>query len=750
MHPKDHTEELDLQKYWSVIKRRWFPAVSVFGAVMALSVLAAALQKPTYRATASLLVKTDRSSSLVGLPEMETGNLQALAMNNSPAETQAEILRSDAVAKAVITALKLTDETGKLLSPNSISGELKVKNVASTDVLQISFEDSDPEKAAKIVNEVINIYIQKNVAANRAETASAREFISRQLPRVELAVRGAEHNLRAFKEENQIVVLESEANAAVNIISSLDQKISDTQADLAKVAARSHALQNQLGMDVQQAAAMTTLSQASGIQEVLTQYQEAQSKLAVEQARYRSGHPTVTNLQRQVDSLKTLLQSRVGQVVGATGAVAEGSLQMGDLRSNLTANLIDTEIERSSLISQAEALRYTLSAYRDRASVLPRLAQTQGELDRKLKVAQSTYETLLTRLQEVQVAENQNVGNIRVISGAEVPDQPAGISKNLVFIAGGLAGLLLGLATAFLLDLFDRSIKTVQEAKSLFGYTLLGLIPTYGKLAPTRGRVAEPMPKVFPRDLPRSPLSEAYHMLQANLKFLNSDKEIRVVVVTSSVAEEGKSTVAANLAAAAVQVGRRVLLVDADMRYPQQHHIWDLVNVSGLSNVIVGQQDLSTVIQSAMPGLDLLTAGVIPPNPVALLDSKRMASLIETFSENYDLVILDTPALMGMADAAILGKMLDGLLLVVRPGVVDSIGAAAAKEFLVQTNQPVLGLVANGAPTDNEREGYFYHRREQYREQSREQNREDIESEPVRTQLAQLSAIRRDSDHLQR
>ena len=503
-------------------------------------------------------------------------------------------------------------------------------------------------------------------------------------------------------------------------------------------------------MDVQQAAAMTTLSQASGIQEVLTQYQEAQSKLAVEQARYRSGHPTVTNLQRQVDSLKTLLQSRVGQVVGATGAVAEGSLQMGDLRSNLTANLIDTEIERSSLISQAEALRYTLSAYRDRASVLPRLAQTQGELDRKLKVAQSTYETLLTRLQEVQVAENQNVGNIRVISGAEVPDQPAGISKNLVFIAGGLAGLLLGLATAFLLDLFDRSIKTVQEAKSLFGYTLLGLIPTYGKLAPTRGRVAEPMPKVFPRDLPRSPLSEAYHMLQANLKFLNSDKEIRVVVVTSSVAEEGKSTVAANLAAAAVQVGRRVLLVDADMRYPQQHHIWDLVNVSGLSNVIVGQQDLSTVIQSAMPGLDLLTAGVIPPNPVALLDSKRMASLIETFSENYDLVILDTPALMGMADAAILGKMLDGLLLVVRPGVVDSIGAAAAKEFLVQTNQPVLGLVANGAPTDNEREGYFYHRREQYREQSREQNREDIESEPVRTQLAQLSAIRRDSDHLQR
>lgn len=735
MHPKDYTEELDFQKYWSVIKRRWFPALSVFSTVMALSVLAAILQKPTYRATASLLVKADRSPSLVGLTGVETGDLQSLTTNNSPAETQAEILRSETVVKAAIAALKLTDaETGKPLSTKAILEGLKVKNVASTDVLQISFEDNDPERAAKVVNEVMNIYIRKNVEANRAETAAASDFISRQLPRVESAVRDAEINLRAFKEANQIVVLESEASAAVNIISSLDQKISDSQAELASATARSQALQSQLGMSPQLAATMTSLSQASGVQEVLAQYQEAQSQLAIEQARYRSGHPTVANLQRQVDSLRELLQARVGQVLGSANAVSEGSLQMGDLRSSLTANLIDAEVDRVSLATQTETLRRTLESYRSRASVLPRLAQMQGELDRKLKVAQSTYETLLTRLQEVQVAENQNVGNARVISAAELPEDPAGPGKKLFLVAGGAAGLLLGLSVAFLIDLCDRSLKTVQEAKSLFGYTLLGLIPTYGKLAP-RGRTE--IPKIFPRDLPRSSLSEAYHMLQANLKFLNTDKEIRVVVVTSSVAQEGKSTVAANLAAAAAQVGRRVLLVDADMRHPQQHHIWDLINVSGLSNVIVSQQELSSVIQPAMPGLDLLTAGVIPPNPVALLDSKRMASLVETFAQDYDLVILDTPPLVGMADAAILGKMSDGLLLVVRPGVVDSVGAAAAKEFLEQSHQPILGLVANGAPTDKDRDGYFYHRREQ------------LDSEPM-LQMTSLAARLRETDRSRR
>jgi capsular exopolysaccharide synthesis family protein len=157
--------------------------------------------------------------------------------------------------------------------------------------------------------------------------------------------------------------------------------------------------------------------------------------------------------------------------------------------------------------------------------------------------------------------------------------------------------------------------------------------------------------------------------------------------------------------------------VDADMRHPSQHHLWELTNSVGLSNVIVGEADFNTTVQEVMPRLDVLTAGVIPPNPVALLDSKRMASLMETFLKNYDFVIVDTPPLAGIADAPILGKMADGILLVVRPGVVDATSAKAAKEFLARSGQNVLGLVANGVIIKNEPDSYFYYTKENYTQQ---------------------------------
>jgi capsular exopolysaccharide synthesis family protein len=201
-------------------------------------------------------------------------------------------------------------------------------------------------------------------------------------------------------------------------------------------------------------------------------------------------------------------------------------------------------------------------------------------------------------------------------------------------------------------------------------------------------------------------------MLQANLKFVNSDKELKVIVVTSSVPQEGKSTVSANLAVVMAHSGRRVLLVDADMRRPVQHKILDLLNEAGLSNVLVGQAELRTVIKEVRDNLYVLSAGVIPPNPMALLDSQRMASLINYFSNSYDFVIIDTPSLNVAADALILGQMADGVLLVVRPGVVDSASAASAKEFLEQSGQNVLGQVINGVVPENKL--YNYYAKENY------------------------------------
>jgi len=714
MEPKDVSQEVDIQKYWLVLKRRWLPATGVFAAVVAVAFLLALQQKPSYQAQGKLLIKNSRASSLTGLGE-GIGELEGLkGQTTSPLDTQAEIVRSVPIMQGTIKALHLADDQNKLLEPEDLAKELTIKGVASTDVLNISYQGKDPKLTAGVVNKVIEVYIASNVQANRAEAASARKFIAEQLPATEAAVRKADLALRQFKEENRVIVLQEEASAAVKIISDLDAQVTQAQAQLGDVTAQSKELQSRIGLDAQVAVPLSTLSQAPGVQTVLKQLQEVQAQLAVERTRYQAGYPTIANLERKVSALDILLKERVQQIVGGGQQVSPGSLQVGGVQQSLIQEAIKVEAAKLGLISRIATLSNARSAYKNRANVLPGLEQNRQELERRLQAAQSTYEALLKKLQEVQIAENQNIGNARIISPALVPTRPTGSKKSLILGGSVFAGILLAIATAFTLDLGDRSIKTVKEAKELFRYTLLGVIPVLIKGGRSRSyseNFEQTPPNIITRDEPPSPISESYQMLQANLKFLSSDKNLKTIVVTSSVAQEGKSKVSANLAVTMAQVGYRVLLVDADMRHPNQHHIWGLTNSVGLSNVMVDQIALDVAVREVADNLHVLPSGVIPPNPIALLDSKRMASLITGFSQDYDYVVFDTPPLAGTADAAVLGKMVDGILLVVRPGVVDSTSANSAKEFLAQSGQTVLGMVINGVNVKNEPDSYFYYTR---------------------------------------
>ncbi|MFQ3635133.1 MAG: polysaccharide biosynthesis tyrosine autokinase, partial [Cyanobacteriota bacterium] len=534
--------------------------------------------------------------------------------------------------------------------------------------------------------------------------------------KTEAAVRAADSDLRRFKEENGVVLLESEAQEAVNIISKLEDQVTQARAELSDTSARLAQLQGRIGADPRRATVIAALSQSPGVQEALTQLQAAQQELAVERTRYTEDHPAIANLQRRVQSLEDLLRSRAVSVARSDWNNIRNDLQAGALQQDLIGELVRLEVQRQGIVLRLETLAQASNAYRQRAGSLPRLEQQQRELERRLNAAQTTYEALLVRLQETQVAENQNVGNVRVVSSATVPDEPLPSKKKLFLAAGALSGILLGTATAFGIDLFDRSIKTVKEAREALGYTLLGVIPVFtkGKSGSALGALDHPAPRVVVQDMPQSPIAASYQMLQANLKFLSSDKAVRSFVITSSVAQEGKSEVAANLAATLAQLGRKVLLVDADLRRPAQHHTWNLVNAPGLSNLLIDQVSSESVIQEVMPNLYVLPSGVVPPNPVALLDSKRMAALVDDFLKEYDFVLFDTPPLAGIADAAVLGKMTDGMVLVVRPGVVDSSRALAAREFLKQSGQQVLGMVLNCVDVRNEPDSYFYYAGSQY------------------------------------
>ncbi|MEH1968352.1 GumC family protein [Nostoc sp.] len=698
-------------KQLQVIKRRWIPALGVFVCVFIILQVATFFKKPYFLAEGKLkFQRINTTSSLTGLGT-EMGKLEPLVDDKSnPLNTEAEVIRSVPVVKNTINRLNLKDNKKVHLTTKEFLQMLTVKEVKGADVLSISYKDKNPQIAAQVVNTLIDVYLEYNISAHRNQAATARKFIEKQLPNAELVVRQAEAELAGFKEKHKIVSLQEEATKALEVITVLQQQISEAQSRFADAEAQTQGIRKQLGMNSQQAVVMTSLSQTSGVQDILKEIQQLESQLAARRTVLQDNHPQIIDLVYKLQSLNGLLQQRIQNVVGTNSSQLNSNFQLGELQQQLSARLVELESNRLGLASQITTLSGLQAAYKQRLNNLPRLEQQQRQFERKVQAAQSTYSLLLQKLQESRIAENQNLGNASMISEAEIPEESIS-SPMFLYLSTGLLASFAALATVYLLEKVDKSIKNVEQAKELLNFTLLGIIPDLNNSKKyIRGNEELELysKRLVVRDMPRSPINEAYRMLRANLKFMSADKELKVIVVTSSVPREGKSTVAANLALIMAQMERKVLLIDADMRRPVQHKIWELINNQGLSNLIVGQGEVRTAIKQVMDNLYVLTSGVTPPNPGSLLDSKKMAALIQTLSVYYDCVIIDSPSLNVAADAATLGQMADGVLFVVRPGVVDSVSASIAKELLEKSGQNVLGQVVNGVISQPERYSYYY------------------------------------------
>jgi polysaccharide biosynthesis transport protein len=691
----------DLQRYWQVLGRRWKPAAAIVLATTAASAGLASLQKPSFNAAGKLLIRSNRLSVLTGLggdvaaSANNLGALSQLSPQTTPVRTEAENVLSRPVLEKTIEVLRLKDKKGKPVRPEDLMQKVKVKEVSGADVLKVVYDDPDPRKAAAVVNQVMQQYMKLNVSSNQSEAVAARQFIAQELPKTAGVVEQADAALRLFKERNQITDLAGEEKLLAQGLGNLEGEMTRVQTELTDVSSRYGSLNGKLGMNTQEAIAAGTLSQSTSVQQSLQQLQQIQAQLALERVKYQDNHPLVAGLVEKETALRQILQTRIGQTVGSQ-TVPDQSLNMGEIKQSLIKEYVGAEVVQLGLTQKYKTLANARAAYRSRLQRLPQLEQEQRTLQRRLDVAQNTYATLLKRLQEVQLAERQAIGTARLIESAAPPIKPSGSTKVLTVALGGILGLLLASATASFLEMRDRSIKTVKEARDLFGYTWLGTIPYFGK-PPKRRQTNWTVPALPVRDMPRSLVSAAYRMIQANLRFLSLDRTLKTLVITSSVPKEGKSTVAANLAATMAQLGRRTLLIDADLHNPSQHHIWGISNVEGLSDVVVGQITAAQAAQPVLDNLSVLCAGSMPPNPLALLDSKRMLALIESLEDQYDCILLDAPPLVVEAEALTLGRITQGILLVTRPGVVDLESARTAKELLDQSNQPVLGMVINSA-----------------------------------------------------
>jgi polysaccharide biosynthesis transport protein len=706
----------EIAQYGSILKRRWLPATFVFLLIAGLATIYTVKQTPIYQSKGQLLFKKNNKTSSL-LDGLGVGALADVGGTNSPVNNQLEIIRSLPIIEGAISNLSLQDKKGERLKAEQFLNQMKVTNIKSTDVLDFSYQDTDATRAARVLQMVFDLYQQKDLENQRKDSQAARIFVEKQLPDLETKVRESESRIRDFREKHQVVDLASEAARSVDTINNLNREITTASAQLAAEKSRINEMKKLLGDNVQSVVQSALVSESPGLKDGIAALLDARKKLALERTRFTDENASVKDLSNKVKVLEADLNGRYAANLAGkniTGKLTD--LQPAGLQTAMVADYTKAETQRVALEQQINALVYVSTAYRDRANRLPQLEQAQRELNRQLEVSLTTYKTLRAKLEEFRIAENQTTGNITLVTPPTINPEAISPKTPQNIAIGSFLGLFLGAAAAFVLDSTDRRIKTAQEAQQLFpDYSILGRIPDFqqkemvvtsklmfGKSTRTAGRL-------MARNTGSDQENEAFRSLQANLRFLNADTPIKAIVVSSSLPREGKSTVAANLALVTAELGRKVLLVDGDMRKPSQHRIWRQNPDVGLSNVLTNQSKQEEAIIEVEPNLYLLTAGTPPPNPIALIDSSQMGILIGEWTKTYDLVIIDAPPLTVAADATLLSKKASGIVFVMRPNVADKDSAMQSREILEQSEQNVLGMVLNGIPMESKKYNDYYY-----------------------------------------
>ncbi len=450
--------DINLNQVGHSIRESGLLAAGAFAACVALAAFASTQVKPTYTADAQLLfTKVDRTAALTSLGDGDTGQLQSLLIDQTPLTTQIEVIRSRPLLQETIEILELKDDEGLPLDPSVLSQNLELSIIGGTDVVEILFTHPDPQVSASVINTLIDQYREKSITTNRAEAREAKEFLLAQLPQSEAVLRQAEADLRNFLESNQIGVLDEEATSLVARMEVISNQIATVQADLESAASKSASLQGKLKLNSQEALQVGNLSQNPGIQEAILALQTVERDLAAQKARFSENSPVVRQLRAQQQSLQAFLQEQI-RIAGGSPSVSSNLIQGNPNQVNITQTLIqdflNSEVEYTGLQQQLEVLRSYQSEYQNRLTSVPSLSAEQRALERRVTVAETTYSALLTRLQELQVQENETTYNNRVVQPATVPTEPDSGAKLKTLAAGVLGGALLAIAIIIISEFF--------------------------------------------------------------------------------------------------------------------------------------------------------------------------------------------------------------------------------------------------------------------------------------------------------
>jgi capsular exopolysaccharide synthesis family protein len=713
-----------LHDYVRVFYRgRWIIALTFLTTVIAAAIFSFAIS-PIFEAKTTMMLEKDggMQRSLLGISgyiERET------EINN-----QVEILKSRTLAEEIVARLKNAPQRErfglfKAREPGAsdedlveaLRNNLTIVPLRETDIIEIRYRAGTPWEAAYIANAYANQYYQRDLEASRGEISEVRQFLKEQLKNIQEALQLSEEQLRQFKEQEKVVALSEETQALVKQLAEFEGLYNEAETSRDAAQKRLDYMAGELAKT--RSTMVEDITQVSSplIQQLREEIASLEAIRAGFIARgYTEDFDKMVEIQSQIERTKAKMKEEASKLI-TRDLAPENPLSYSQ---NLMDRILSLQIEVSSLNAKAGALNGVVQTYEKKLQTLPEKSLQLARLERAAKVNENVYLMMREKYEEARITEAGQMGMVRVIDNAKEPQRPIRPRKKLNLLLGAIIGLGLGIGATLLVDYADDSLKSIEEVERHTAMRVLGSIPQI-KISDrdkSRQRASgtsqeQEIRKIASRMVthfePKSPVSEAYRTFRTNIQFARFEQPPKTLLVTSAGPGEGKSTTVANLAITMAQMGTKTLLVDADLRRPVLHSIFKYKKSLGLTNILLGNNHLNEAVHELeVNNLSLLCCGTIPPNPSELLGSQAMKNLLNKLMEEYEVILLDSPPVLAVTDAAVLGAQTDGVILVISSGETTRNAEIRAKTLLENVRAHILGAVLNNVKVTG-RYGSYYH-----------------------------------------
>ena len=696
---------VQLLEYWRIVNKRKWIILSILAAFVVLGALRTLMETPLYSATVRLQIDRHVAKIVEGgsVTPVEGGDVEFL-------RTQYELLQSRAISERVVSALRLGDDktffeprefsfVGALKSvlktqPGTenqdatkvdrqgvtkanreraaagiVMSNRKVRPVSGSRLVDLSYSDPDPSRAQRVAMAFAQGFIASNLDKRFEANAYAKTFLEDQLKQLKLLLEGSSNSLMEFAEKEQIVAVNEKSSIAESNLASANVVLSTLISERIKNEQLWRQAASAEAINMPQLLSNNVISGLRDKRNLLvTEYQE---KLET----FKPSYPSMVQIQNKIKEIDRLLAFEVRTIQESLKAAYEGSRE-----------------QEAQVAKQIEALKTEVLDLQKRSI-------QYNMIKREVDTNRSLYEGLMQRYKEVDVASGVGSNNVFIVDRAEMPSAPSSPQLSRALLLSLAFGLGVGLATAYVLERLDDTIKSPEESERVTGLATLGIIPRVPKEIAVEAELLDP----------RSAIAEAHRSLCTALQFSTDSGLPKTLFVTSAGPAEGKSITALAIARHFAAVGLKVLIVDADLRNPSLHTKVGLDNAIGLSNYLTGGcTPPETFQKTEIPNLAVMTSGPLPPNAADLLASSRLFSLLSVGMEIFDLMILDGPPVMGLADAPLLSSATAGTIFVIGGGQARTGMVTGALKRLQYARGNIIGAVLTKFDAKSAGYGYGY------------------------------------------